>query len=320
MAKFQRNFGGGHAAQKRRANWNPKRPRPYEDSNTLEHSWMENDDLIEPSSEGEHDSGEQPTSPEIYIEIAREGIEEMGRPTASLFWSAVAAGLLVSFSLVAKAVLHADVGDMAMGHAIESFGYTIGFILVIFCRLQLFTENTITPVLPAIAVPSAQNFMNLGRVWTISLTANFIGTAAMAWLFWATPVVTPATLDAMMAISEKVAGLSFMESMLKGMPSGLLIAALVWMRPSAGNNFLWLVFLMTYVIAVGDFTHVVVGSCEIFLLAWSGQYALGPMLAGNIFPTLLGNVIGGTALFALLAWGQVRDELKDTVMRLRPTK
>jgi len=277
---------------------------------------MKNDDLLGHSAEGEQEPSEQPTSPEIYIEIAREGIEEMSRPFGSLFWSAIAAGLMVSFSLVAKAVLHADAGDLPFGHAIESLGYTIGFILVIFCRLQLFTENTITPVLPTIAVPSVENITNLARVWTVSLGANFIGTAAMALLFVATPIVTLETLDAMVSISEKVAKLTFQESLLKGMPSGLLIAALVWMRPSAGNNFLWLVFLMTYVIAVGDFTHVVVGSCEIFLLAWRGE-ALGPMLVSNILPTLLGNVIGGTALFALLAWAQVKDEMKEAVKRLR---
>ncbi|KWV92710.1 formate/nitrite transporter family protein [Erythrobacter sp. YT30] len=278
---------------------------------------MENDDLIGPSSEDELEKVEQPTSPEIYIEIAREGIEEMSRPTLSLFWSAVAAGILVSFSFVAKAVLHADVGDMPLGHAIESLGYTIGFILVIFCRLQLFTENTITPVLPAIAAPSSSNFLNMGRVWGISLVANFIGTAIMAWLFMSTPIVTPETLEAMIAISKKVESLSFAESLARGMPSGLLIAALVWMRPSSGNNFLWLVFLMTYVIAVGDFTHVVVGSCEIFLLAWRGDHSLMAMGLDNILPTLLGNVIGGTALFALLAWAQVKNELKDTIRRLR---
>ncbi|MEL6830702.1 MAG: hypothetical protein AAFO63_11245, partial [Pseudomonadota bacterium] len=60
----------------------------------------------------------------------------------------------------------------------------------------------------------------------------------------------------------------------------------------------------------------VVGSCEIFLLAWQGE-ALGPMLVGNVLPTLLGNVIGGTALFALIVWAQVKDEMKETVRRLR---
>lgn len=268
-------------------------------------------ELIE---EGQSDSL---TSPQIYIEVAREGIEEMRRPSASLFWSAVAAGLLLSFSLLAKAVLHSGTAGMAAGHAIDSLGYTIGFVLVIFCRLQLFTENTITPVLPTIAAPSAQNVGNLARVWTISLAANFIGTATMALLFALTPIVTPDTLAAMLEISREVAALGFAESLVKGLPSGLLIAALVWMRPSAGNSFLGLILLVAYVIAAGDFTHVVVGSCEIFLLAWRGEAALGEMMLNNILPTLIGNLVGGTMLFALIAWAQIRRELKATVNRLR---
>ncbi|MEE1876960.1 formate/nitrite transporter family protein [Altererythrobacter litoralis] len=256
------------------------------------------------------------TSPEIYVEVAREGIEEMGRPSASLFWSAIAAGFLISFSLLLKAVLHHETADLPAGHAIESLGYAIGFILVIYCRLQLFTENTITPVLPTIANPSARNVGNLGRVWGISLLANFIGTAIMALMFAKTPMVTPETLQSMLSISQEVADLSFTESLVKGLPSGLLIAALVWMRPSSGESFLGLILLVTYVIAVGGFTHVVVGSCEIFLLAWTGQGSLGEMMLTNVLPTLIGNVIGGTVLFALIAWAQIRRELKATVSRL----
>lgn len=272
---------------------------------------MEEQQIIE---EGESESL---SAPEIYIEVAREGIEEMHRPSVSLFWSAIAAGFLISFSLVLKAALHVETNDIPAGHAIESLGYTIGFILVIYCRLQLFTENTITPVLPTIAVPSAKNIGNLSRVWGISLSANFIGTAIMALMFATTPIVTPETLDAMLYISNKVAEMSFMESLIKGLPSGLLIAALVWMRPSSGESFLGLIFLVTYVIAIGDFTHVVVGSCEIFLLAWTGQGAIGQMMLGNVLPTLIGNVIGGTVLFAVIAWAQIRRELKATVTKLR---
>ncbi|RGP42169.1 Inner membrane protein YfdC [Altererythrobacter insulae] len=263
------------------------------------------------------EGGESLTSPEIYIEVAREGIEEMARPSISLFWSAIAAGFLISFSLVSKAALHVETEDIAAGYAIESMGYTIGFVLVIYCRLQLFTENTITPVLPTIVSPTARNFGNLSRVWGISITANFIGTAIMAALFAFTPVVTPETLEAMIYISKKVADLSFTESLIKGMPAGLLIAALVWMRPSSGQSFLGLVFLVTYVIAIGDFTHVVVGSCEMFLLAWTGQGELAALAGSNILPTLLGNVIGGTVLFALIAWVQIRREFRATVDRLR---
>ena len=270
---------------------------------------MSDRDPIESPPKRMDHAPDAPTSPEIYVEISEEGIEEMGRPTVSLFWSSIAAGLLVSFSLIVKASLYAETSGLTFGHAIDSLGYTMGFILVIFCRLQLFTENTITPVLPTIADPSPKNLWNTGRVWGISLIGNFVGTATMAALFAATPLVPQSTFEAMITISDKVAELSFVESLVKGLPSGLLIAALVWMRPSSGNGFLGIVFLVTYVIALGDFTHVIVGSCEIFLLAIEGERSIAPMLLNNVLPTLIGNIIGGTALFALLAWAQVREEL-----------
>jgi formate/nitrite transporter FocA (FNT family) len=257
------------------------------------------------------------TSPEIYVEIAREGIEEMARPSISLFWSAIAAGFLISFSLLFKAVLHVETAGLAAGHAIESLGYTFGFVLVIYSRLQLFTENTITPVLPTVVTPSSQNIGNLSRVWGISLTANFIGTAIMALLFAKTTMVTPETLSAMLEISHKVAELGFWPSLIKGLPSGLLIAALVWMRPSSGESFLGLILLVTYVIAVADFTHIVVGSCEMFLLAWSGEAAMSGLALNSMLPTLIGNIVGGTMLFALIAWAQIREELRETIARLR---
>ena len=274
---------------------------------------MDDQDIIEETSP----SVDTLTSPEIYVEIAREGIEEMARPSVSLFWSAIAAGFLISFSLLFKAVLYVEADGLPASHAIESLGYTFGFILVIYSRLQLFTENTITPVLPTVVNPSKQNIGNLSRVWGISLTANFIGTGLMALIFAKTTMASPETLAAMLKISHEVAELGFMPSLIKGLPSGLLIAALVWMRPSSGESFLGLIFLVTYVIGIAGFTHVVVGSCEMFLLAWSGEAPISELAVNSILPTLIGNIIGGTVLFSLIAWAQIREELQETIAKLR---
>ncbi len=270
------------------------------------------EELLDPEAENE-----QPDSTQIYAEVAREGIEEMERPTSSLLWSGIAAGLLISMSLLFKAVLRHETTDIPAAHVIEAFGYTFGFVLVIFARLQLFTENTISPVLPTIAVPSFRNIRNLGRVWVASLAGNLVGTCIIALLFAKTTMITPETLKAMLEISHHVKDIGFMDSLLKGIPAGLLIAALVWMRPSAGGSFLGLVILVTYLIAIADFTHVIVGSCEIFLLAWSGEGKIVDMMAMNIFPTLIGNLIGGTGLFAVISWAQIRSEVAGPVRLLR---
>jgi hypothetical protein len=49
---------------------------------------------------------------------------------------------------------------------------------------------------------------------------------------------------------------------------------------------------------------------EVFLLVLEGEIEPGQAIGGLILPMLAGNVIGGSALFALLAYGQVRDEME----------
>jgi formate/nitrite transporter FocA (FNT family) len=43
----------------------------------------------------------------------------------------------------------------------------------------------------------------------------------------------------------------------------------------------------------------------VFLLGLNGQFGLGQMLADFPVPVLLGNVIGGTALFAVISYAQL---------------
>ena len=64
-----------------------------------------------------------------------------------------------------------------------------------------------------------------------------------------------------------------------------------------------------YSIALGDFTHVVAGGAETFLLVFAGQTGIGHALGGTIVPAPIGAIIGGTGLFSLLAHAQVRQEL-----------
>jgi formate/nitrite transporter FocA (FNT family) len=66
---------------------------------------------------------------------------------------------------------------------------------------------------------------------------------------------------------------------------------------------------MTYLIALGGFTHIVAGSVEAFLLVIEGRADVSWMIFDFIVPTLLGNIIGGTALFAVIAYAQVMKEI-----------
>ena len=55
--------------------------------------------------------------------------------------------------------------------------------------------------------------------------------------------------------------------------------------------------------------HIVAGSVEASFLVLNGHLAVGPMITGFFIPVLVGNIIGGTALFALIAYAQVMREI-----------
>jgi formate/nitrite transporter FocA (FNT family) len=84
---------------------------------------------------------------------------------------------------------------------------------------------------------------------------------------------------------------------------------MVWLMPGAERSQVQVIVLMTWLIAVGGFTHVVAGSMEAYLLVFSGSWAWWQMLVQFMAPVLIGNMIGGTALFALISYAQVMDEI-----------
>jgi formate/nitrite transporter FocA (FNT family) len=66
---------------------------------------------------------------------------------------------------------------------------------------------------------------------------------------------------------------------------------------------------MTYLIATGGFVHIIAGSMDAFLLVLNGDASWLWMLTQFTIATLLGNIVGGTALFAVIAYAQVMKEI-----------
>ncbi|HEX5477189.1 MAG TPA: formate/nitrite transporter family protein, partial [Burkholderiales bacterium] len=248
-------------------------------------------------------------TPVIYEIVRKRGDEEMARPATSLWWSGLAAGLSISFSLLAQAILHSHLPDSPWRTLLTSTGYSVGFVMVVLGRQQLFTENTITAVLPVMAKFSLANLGRMGRMWGIVLVANLAGTLLAALLCSFAPVISPEQRAGMLELSGHLMQNGWLEMLFKGISAGFLMAAMVWLLPSAETARFWVVLLMTYLIAVGGFTHIVAGSVEAFMLVVNGHLGLGAMIADFTVPVLIGNVVGGTALFALLSYAQVMKEL-----------
>jgi len=244
-----------------------------------------------------------------YAIVRREGEEERSRPAASLWWSGVAAGVGIALSVLAEGLLHSKLEGHPFRSLVENLAYTVGFVLVILGRLQLFTENTITVVLPVLAKPTAAKVLRSARLWGIVFVANMVGCLVAAFWLMQIAELGDGHLAGIYDIARHYIEVEGLDALLLGLPPGFITAARGWCLPSAKGSEMLLIVLFTIFIAVGGFTHVIAGAVEVYLMALTGELSAWRALTHHILPTLAGNIIGGAGLFALLAYGQVHEEI-----------
>lgn len=249
----------------------------------------------------------------IFEVIRNEGEEELSRPKASLMWSGVAAGLMISLSVLGEAIFRTYLPDAQWSYLLENLGYSLGFLVVILGRMQLFTENTITTVLPVMNTPTGAMIGRTAMLWMIVLSANVVGAFAAALLFAYTSAIPAELLPAIEELSRHATGFTTAEAFQRAIPAGVLVAAIVWMLPESEGFEIFVILIFTWLIAAGDFTHIVAGSVEMAFLQVQGLLSFSDAMFGFFLPVLAGNILGGTAIFALIAFGQVRHELEDEI-------
>jgi len=258
--------------------------------------------------QGDVEKKRPPRAAVLHEVIRREGEEELGRGMAALGWSSLAAGLSMGFSMLARGLLHRYLGETAGGFLLESFGYCFGFIVVILARQQLFTENTMTAVLPLMTEPNLRKFGSLLRMWTIVLLGNLVGAALFSYGILHMQLFDNQTQNAFVGIGKELMQNSPLQMFTKGILAGWLIATMVWLLPAAEQAKIVVIVLATYLIAVGGFTHIIVGSVEALYLVFAGDLSFADYVVRFALPTLAGNIVGGSFIFALISHAQVRSD------------
>lgn len=244
----------------------------------------------------------------LHETIRRSGERELARRMPALVWSSLAAGLTMGFSTLARALLREHATDLPGAFLIESLGYPFGFLVVILARQQLFTENTMTAVLPFMTAPTWKKLGCLLRLWGIVLLGNLAGGALFALGVLHLSLVDPATQESLRLISRVLMENSAWQMFARGIPAGWLIATMVWLLPAAEGGKIVVIAIVTYLIALGHFTHIVVGSVEVLYLVFAGQVSVWDYLGRFALPTLAGNIVGGSLIFALISHAQVRSD------------
>jgi formate/nitrite transporter FocA (FNT family) len=246
----------------------------------------------------------------IHEVIRAEGEAELARPAAALFWSGLAAGLSMGFSFAARALLRDELAPATWSHAVASLGYALGFLIVVLGRQQLFTESTLTAVLPVFTSRDMAKARAMLRLWAIVLAANLLGTwlfaSALAYMHPFGAAVTTTMRD---MAGESVAD-SFAHTALRSVFAGWLIALMVWLLPSADHARFFVIAALTWAVALGRLSHVIAGSTEAAYGVLTSQFGFGRYLVDFLVPTLLGNITGGVALVALLNHAPISTEME----------
>jgi formate/nitrite transporter FocA (FNT family) len=258
--------------------------------------------------QGDVEEKRAPRAAVLHEIVRREGEHELERGLVALAWSSVAAGLSMGFSMVARGVLHRHLPDTPTRFLLENIGYTFGFLLVILARQQLFTENTMTAVLPVMTKPSLAEFGRLLRLWLTVLLGNLVGVALFAYGLLHLQQFDSETQTAFRGIGEELMQDSALQMFTKGILSGWLIAMMVWML-AASEQKIAVIMLTTYVIGICGLTHIVVGSAETLYLVFAGEIGFGDYAFHFALPTLAGNIVGGSFIFALISHAQVRSDV-----------
>jgi formate-nitrite transporter family protein len=241
----------------------------------------------------------------VYETIRREGEEELHRTAAALGWSALAAGLSMGFSFIAEGLLMAHLPDQPWRPLIASAGYSVGFLIVILGRQQLFTENTLTVVLPLLLRKDLSTLLRMLRLWGAVLAGNLVGTFLFALCIGKIGLFDAHTQQCLTQIGLGHLGASFGIVLVRAIFAGWLIALMVWLLPAAENARVSIIIIVTYLIGISRFNHIIAGSTTMLFLVVTNSISWGTFVVQFFLPTLLGNVIGGLSLVAALGHAQV---------------
>ncbi len=246
-----------------------------------------------------------PSAAVVHETIRREGEDELRRPASALAWSGLAAGLSMGFSLVAEGLIRSYVPDVPWSPLLVKLGYTVGFLIVILGRQQLFTENTLTPVLPLLVRRDRTTLFRLLRLWVIVLLTNLIGTLVFAWVLGHTEIFSSTTRAAFAQISHETLSGDFLTVFLRAIFAGWLIALMVWLLPFAETARVGVIIIIAFLVGLGGFSHIIVGSVEVLFGVTAGDTSWSAYFGQFLIPTLLGNIVGGVSLVAALNNAQV---------------
>lgn len=270
------------------------------------------------SSAPASDQLEAPLKPvrTILAQEIRQAEEELQRPFHGIFVSGVLAGIGVGTStFAASVILSAASGELppSVVSVLAANAYTVGFIVVILARTDLFTEYTTIAILPVLT--GSSGIGALGRLWGGVYAGNLLGAAAFALLLShlgpAMEIVDPQVLQRM---ASDLVHHSWSVILLSAILAGWLMGILSWLIAAGRETIsqIFFVWMITGVIGLAHLHHSITGAVDVMAGMFVGA-AVGPGgLAHVLIWTTTGNAIGGIIFAVLIRYSLVLREDADS--------
>tara|TARA_R110000737_G_scaffold352250_1_gene397449 strand:+ start:114 stop:1025 length:912 start_codon:yes stop_codon:yes gene_type:complete len=244
---------------------------------------------------------------DILEKAIEEGVEQLVRPALSLFLSAIAAGMIICFTVMAVGVMATLVGDLESGfnRILVALVYPLGFILCILSGTQLFTEHTATAFYPVL--DKRANLITMLRLWAIVIVGNLVGGLISAGLLSAADDVIHAA-DGYLIIAQHMLAYEYKTLFISAVLAGWLMALGAWtiLSTSSTASQILCIYIVTFIIGVGGLHHSIAGSVELFVAFFTSNTLIFSEVALAILVILLGNAVGGSVFVALLNHGHIR--------------
>jgi formate-nitrite transporter family protein len=242
---------------------------------------------------------------QIFEEVKRNAREELSRSASALLFSGFAGGISMGLTGLSVALARSYLGNSPTAQFISFCFYPVGFIVVIVGRSQLFTENTLYPVV--LILDERKHLLRSMKLWVTVFVSNVAGAVFFGWLLMKTGALPANFSDALAGLGSEAAQGHFTLIFAKGIIGGWLIALVAWMVTASHWTIgqVAITWMLTFIVGAGHFSHCIASSAEIVAAVMSGHLHFSNYF-GWLLPATLGNIVGGIVIVSVLNYGQVK--------------
>jgi formate-nitrite transporter family protein len=245
------------------------------------------------------------TAREIFERVEDNAHDELRRSVHALAFSGFAGGLSMGLTGLGVASALAALGDTPAHEFVAYLIYPVGFISVIIGRAQLFTENTLYPV--ALILSERRHVLDTARLWSVVFVCNVLGAIAFSALAIKTGALREDIYTHLIQLGTAAVQGTNAHIFWSGVIGGWLIALVAWLVTASHWTIgqLAVIWLLTFVVGVGHFSHCIASTGEIMSAVFGGAVPFSKFFVWLMLATA-GNICGGVTIVTVLNFGQVK--------------